>query len=331
MSLERQIKEIDRKVNRINQNEQCDLYLNTQKDLAELTEKKLRLSEEIEESQSQLLEEYFDKINTIFQQLGSENFTLVKNVDNRGNKKVYSLNVQFKNNQIRNDQLSKVFSESDRRALALSIFLSKINTIESNLLNRMIIIFDDPVTSFDENRITKTINLFKNLVSKVNQIIILTHYPKFVLRFLEISKRQSIDYKIFQIKLAALTSEIIPIDESYFFLDEYEKKFMNIYNFINRIHENDIKSDLRPFLESHLKKIFKKQIIDFNINPSNLDDLINLLFDNDVISEDNKDKLHEFRITLNPDSHIITSNNPEDVRSFAREVVDFLHSVSFNG
>ena len=41
-------------------------------------------------------------------------------------------------------------------------------------------------------------------------------------------------------------------------------------------------------------------------------------------------KLHLFRNTLNPDSHLFTSNNPEDIRNFASEMLDFLYSLKFD-
>ena len=39
--------------------------------------------------------------------------------------------------------------------------------------------------------------------------------------------------------------------------------------------------------------------------------------------------MHEFRTTLNPDSHLFTSNNNEDMRSFALEMMDYLYSLKF--
>ena len=39
--------------------------------------------------------------------------------------------------------------------------------------------------------------------------------------------------------------------------------------------------------------------------------------------------MHKFRTTLNPDSHLFTSNNGEDVRSFALEKMGYLYSLKF--
>ena len=42
-------------------------------------------------------------------------------------------------------------------------------------------------------------------------------------------------------------------------------------------------------------------------------------------NEEVKNKFHSFRENTNPDAHIFTSNNIEDVRSFAEEMFDYLY------
>ncbi len=328
--LENQIKIIDRKIKRIEQDSQCIAYNELKQKIIDLNEKKKNLNEDIEISQSEYLDKYFEQINSLFKQFGSYDFKLERNVDNRGNKKVYSLSVKFKNQKIRNEQLPIIFSESDRRALALSIFWSRININDDDELESMILLFDDPATSFDDNRITKTVNLLKATLSKVSQIIVLTHYSHFIKRFLEITKQNHISFKLIEIKKDSNTAYLDDIDKNKFILDEHNIKFLKIYDFINRRSEDDIKSDLRPYLENQLKRVFNKQIIDFDIDNSNLENLIDNLKENDVISDAIKEKLHEFRKTLNPDSHIFTTNIEEDFRNIAKELIEIVHSLCFS-
>jgi len=328
--LENHIKIIDRKTKRIEQDSQCIAYNELKQKINNLNEKKRILNEDIENSQSEYLDKYFEQINSLFEQFGSYDFKLERNVDNRGNKKVYSLSVKFKNQRIRNEQLPVIFSESDRRALALSIFWSRININEDDALKSMILLFDDPATSFDDNRITKTVNLLKATLPKVSQIIVLTHYSHFIKRFLEITKQNQISFKLLEIKKDTYTAYLDNIDKNKFILDEHNMKFLKIYDFINRRSQDDIKSDLRPYLENQLKRVFNKQIIDFDIDNSNLESLIDSLKENDVITGTIKEKLHEFRKTLNPDSHIFTTNNDEDLRNIAKELIEIVHSLGFS-
>ena len=110
-------------------------------------------------------------------------------------------------------------------------------------------------------------------------------------------------------------------------MSNYEKAFIKIYGFINRSHSESIKTELRPFLEDlYLPTIFAKQIQDKNVDCSSLEKMIDGIFD---INDDTRAKLHEFRNTLNPDSHLFTSNNDEDVRSFASKMMDYLFSLCF--
>ena len=68
-----------------------------------------------------------------------------------------------------------------------------------------------------------------------------------------------------------------------------------------------------------------EQISDKNVDCGSLESIIDKIFDDDGIRR----KIHEFRIMLNPDSHLFTSNNDEDVRSFALETMDYLYSLKF--
>jgi wobble nucleotide-excising tRNase len=64
-------------------------------------------------------------------------------------------------------------SEGDKSALAFSFFLAKLNLDEN--INNKIIVFDDPVSSFDLNRRAATNWQLKGLSEKAKQLIVLTH------------------------------------------------------------------------------------------------------------------------------------------------------------
>ena len=230
---------------------------------------------------------------------------------------------------ISGDQLQYVFSESDRRALALAIFWARINLKEQAEKEKIVIILDDPMTSFDDNRITNSINLFKSVINEVSQIIILTHYPHFIKRFCEITKDAQITTKYLEIKQDNTTSSLVLSDRNTFIMSDYERVFIKIYGFINKTQPESIKTDLRPFLENlYIPTVFAKQIRDNNVDSSSLERMIDGIFPD---NEDVKTKLHGFRNNLNPDSHLFTSNNNEDVRNLASEMLDYLFSLNFKG
>jgi hypothetical protein len=72
--------------------------------------------------------------------------------------------------------------------------------------------------------------------------------------------------------------------------------------------------------------VFAKKIKDSKIDCRSLEKMIDGIFDNDATM---KSKFHRFRTDLNPNAHIFTTNNDEDVRNFAIELIDCLYSLKY--
>jgi len=161
--LAQEVEDIKYKKARIEQAEDCREYIKLQEEVDKLEEGIISLQKQLKTEQSKHLEDYFTEINTLFRKLGSKNFTLGRVTDNTGHMPVYSLQIKFHDKEIPNNQLKTVFSDSDRRALALAIFLAKMNLKDDAEKAKLIVILDDPVTSFDDNRITNSVNFLKKL------------------------------------------------------------------------------------------------------------------------------------------------------------------------
>ena len=319
-----EIERLKYKKARIEQDGGCQEYRVLREKIRKKEEEIDGLEKKLEKDQSEYLENYFDEINSLFGKLGGKNFRLERATERKGHLPVYSLRVRFRNEEIRNDQLKTVFSDSDRRALALAVFWAKVNLKPDAEKKSSVIILDDPVTSFDDNRMTNSINLFKATLNQVDQMIIMTHYTNFIKRFCEITKEKQVPAKFLEIEQNNTTSFLKESDRDNFVASEYQKAFIKIYDFINRDHSESIKADLRPFLESfYLPTVFAKQISDRNVDCGSLESMIDGIFDDEGIRR----RMHEFRTTLNPDSHLFTSNNDEDVRSFALEMMNYLYSL----
>ncbi|MBU0998821.1 AAA family ATPase [Patescibacteria group bacterium] len=288
----------------------------------------IQLEKKLQKEQTEFLKKYFTEINKLFLTFGSKNFTLEKDEDRRGHLPVYSLVVKFHEKEIPADKLYSVFSESDRRALALAIFFARFELKSDTDKKRSIIVLDDPVTSFDDNRTINSINYFKKILSASSQVIILTHYLHFIKRFCEITKEDLTNTVFISINQNNYTSFLEQANKEDLISSDYDKTFMKIYDYINKKRSESIKADLRPFLESmYFPTVFCKQIQDKQVDCCNLKSIINGLFDD---NEEVKNKFHEFRITLNPESHLFTNSNEEDVRNFANEMFEFMYSLDFS-
>lgn len=316
---------------RVEQNETCVGYQREQRETIEIDARITANEQALSTNQNEYLDRFYGRIDFHFKQFGSENFTLERGTDNRGHQPVYFLKVKFKNIEINDSNITKVFSESDKRALALSVFWAKMDFLTAEQKQNAIIVLDDPVTSFDDNRILKTINRIKESLRTVSQVIVLTHYSHFIRNFIERGMNDDFTISFIQIEQNNDTSFLQRIEGRQFIETPYEKVFSKIHAFINRERFDDIRSDLRPFLESQYFPHFyigKLNEIQRNGIPcGTLNEKIDALFSD---NEEVKSKFHEFRTTLNPDSHFFTSSNEEDIRSFAHEMMTYLYNFSHN-
>jgi wobble nucleotide-excising tRNase len=330
--LETEIENKKRAIARVEQNNACLTYQSEQQEMT-IIEGRITANEQaLSTDQNQYLDGFFTRIDFHFKHFGSENFTLERGTDNRGHQPVYFLKVKFKGVEINDSNITKVFSESDKRALALSLFWAKMDFLTAEQKQNAIIVLDDPVTSFDDNRILKSITRIKDTLRETRQVIILTHYSHFIRNFIERGMNDDFTISFIEISQNNTTSFLRRIDSNFFTETTYDKVFSRIQSFINRENENevDIRADLRPFLESlylphfYIKKF--KAYTESNTPFDTLNEKIDAIFLDKTV----KAKFHEFRTMLNPDSHLFTSSNEEDVRSFAREMMEYLYNFSHN-
>lgn len=128
-------------------NDEIKSIIQTEDHIIELKDKIKNTKAQIDAQQEEFLNKYFLAIQQIYSKLGGENYRIEREFTPRGKKKVYGVKIYFMDKLI--DETRFCMSESDRRALALSVFLAKIK-IGNN--PQSVIILDDPVTSFDQDK-----------------------------------------------------------------------------------------------------------------------------------------------------------------------------------
>lgn len=162
-------------------------------------EKKVRretLRNELNEYSEKLFSIHFDTINKTLEQLNADfsicNFQPMRKLTGQ-NERIFALKF-FKRHSVLIDETAtdkpnfkNTLSYSDKRVLAFSFFFSLM--IHDEKLAEKVIVLDDPFSSFDSDRRTKTIELLANLYlitpdgelieKKMNQLIILTHEKEF--------------------------------------------------------------------------------------------------------------------------------------------------------
>jgi wobble nucleotide-excising tRNase len=280
-------------------------------------------NQQLEQSQTAYLNTYFDLINQLFRQLGSNNFEIIKVRNNRGRQVIYDLRVRFKNEDIPANRIKTVFSESDRRALALCIFLAKVMSLPATEQANAILVLDDPVTSFDNERIALILNTFDELQRNVKQLIITTHYKGMAAKAAKKFRRYAKSVKLVH---GADTCSIESVDIDDMMATEHDVAFDRIKAFVNRETNEDILTILRPFFEGEIRHRFKKQLLELGESKSDLSFCTAALRNNGYITNELEARLSAIRDTLNTPMHEIGDAALENTRTIAEQVLNVVYN-----
>lgn len=152
-----------------------------------------------------------------------------------------------------NPSVKYSLSEGDKSALALSFFLAKLHTDE-NIENK-IIVFDDPISSFDIHRKGTTINQLLNIEQKANQLIVLTHNLLFAKEFWEKVKSRCQTLKFAELRKS---TQILDYDLEYETLNGLFKDFSVLNNYLENgvetdTEKRDVARCIRPILEGYIR------------------------------------------------------------------------------
>lgn len=322
--LENKYKSLKLKKVRLEKYDDCNNYTALKTEKTNIEENLKIAYEQLENSQNKYLKNYFDNINDYFQKFGSNDFEITKKINKSGNKPVISIGVKFKGKAITDNRIKCVFGESDRRALALAIFWTKVMGQNDEEKKRSIVVLDDPVTSFDDGRIERTIREMDKSISSLRQIIVLTHYASYLKRFYD---REYSSLKTTIVKLSKENEGVkfIPADPSDFIENEHQLKYRRIVEFIERKHSEDVLNELRVYLEHELKSRFRYQIEKHTLNTFKFSDLINGLYENHCISDATHDSLDCLRKSLNTPHHTWCGYSHEEKVSIANDVINCIY------
>jgi wobble nucleotide-excising tRNase len=149
-------------------------------------------------------------------------------------------------------------SEGDKSALALAFFLTKLE-VDGNLQDK-IIVFDDPVSSFDLNRKATTISKLLNFGMQAKQLFVLTHNIIFAGEFWKSANQLSCTIQCSKIEFITNTSCIVEFQIDNETLSSVLKDSLAIKHYIlngcySDQERRSVARCLRPALESyfHLK------------------------------------------------------------------------------
>lgn len=224
------------------------------------------VKESILEQAQSTLEVYESKVNQYLRRL-SAGFSVskigVSNFNGLSQRIKYGISVNgmvneiFSSNTVNHGKpyFDTLLSEADKRTLSLCFFLSKLDSIEDK--ENAIVVFDDPMSSFDMSRRLATKQEILSLSSKVKQLIVLSHDPQFLFSFWKDSTVKN--PALIKInKLRKCKSELIEWDVERDCESEYITKYKSLYEYLDgdMINENQIAMSIRIVLEEYFRLKF---------------------------------------------------------------------------
>ncbi len=217
------------------------------------------LKQEMTEYTNTMKSEYLDLINDKLLKLGLRNLKL-KEIRSTKTANANNLNVEItlelENNEIdmksnSDDEpaFNNTLSGGEKNALAFAFFLSQLEKTEN--LNDKILVFDDPLTSLDDDRKIQVSLQIKEFKDKVLQIIVLTHKNSFFKILYDCNKD---DVKTFELKKdISEGSKLVKLDTEEFFKGDFVKRMEKLERFT--------KSDFNyPELDNDIRKVLEKII-----------------------------------------------------------------------
>lgn len=211
---------------------------------------------ELEEKQAKEAEafgvKYLCLINKYLLRLGTE--LQITRLNKKASKFVYYIKIG--SHDLRSDSTTKslrhTLSEGEKNCLAFAFFLARLELREE--LEQRSIVFDDPISSLDNNRRGITLNILVRLAKTCKQFILLSHDLKFIMDF----KSKVNETQTLKIVKAKDSSHIIPFDIERASLTGIFKDIMVLKEFaedgeLSGYNPRDVVRCIRPVLEGFIR------------------------------------------------------------------------------
>lgn len=240
---------------------QCKKYIEEQEISEKLKLKNTELQGELKRYSKDTFDKYSGIINTFLQKFAAYlEIREMKSTYKGGGDEPFAEyglfvsgnKVNFKDNAC-DPSVKYCLSEGDKTALALSFFLAKLH-IDTEI-GKKIIVFDDPISSFDIERKNSTITQLYNIGLKANQLIVLTHNLLFAKEFWDKVKTKCQVLKFCELRKS---TQIVDYDIENETLNGLFKDYSVLDNFLTNGVDTDLEKRnvarcIRPILEGYFR------------------------------------------------------------------------------
>ena len=257
----------------------CFKYSNQYDEQAKEKRRLKAVQAKIRQQVKQTFTDYGDRVNWYLRRLNAD-FTLVdlkQRADSTKRQAEYHIGLLREKIPVGGDKTAdggqsykNTLSEGDRRTLALSLFLARLKSTDR--VDRKILVFDDPVTSMDDNRSSGTADLILATCERVNQVIVLSHRKRFLRNFwIKYNRRPSSygELRLFEVCPQASNVDFSDIRPKWDIARATETDFEEHVRYVAKYirnspqtHMRDAAMKLRLVLETHYQWLYQEEFAD---------------------------------------------------------------------
>lgn len=249
----------------------CERFIDLGKQKKKLEEAKAKARQNLEQFTETLLSKYEKTINSYLECFGA-GFRLVDigtshekglpRVDYKVQIGSHKIAVSSKEQATTVPVFANTLSDGDKRTLAFSFFLAKLD-VDGNLLQQ-IVILDDPVSSLDQSRSRATHRSLRTLAGNAKQLILLSHDPLFIQSFTEDDYVRKLGATVIELKRSGLNYAVLDlcnIEERV--LSDYKINYRTLNKYVTEgevVDRQKVVRAIRPMLEANLRHRFQDSL-----------------------------------------------------------------------
>lgn len=222
-------------------------------------------------------------------------------------------------------------SRGDKNTLAFAFFLAFMRKKQG--LENVCLVFDDPLSSHDENRQAQTAFTIMKLADKVSQTFLLTHKKSFLRSLFD---KFNDTAKYFEIKKSELTGSLISVldKKDIPYKDEYEKIIDKFNNYLLDSTNSDLsignlQNDIRKALEKVLKTKYYNTLKDCSFSITSYNHLDDYFFKPEIIKDNSKAELIDLAQVSNSGSHFKSYEdmNTEEIKTVIKRALKLIEKI----
>ena len=270
----------------------CSDYLDTKKEIQNKKQEIEKINNQISALKKEINPQHVKEINTILEEINAD-FRISEIIErDQDSANYFNYNLQINKHSIpitgngSKQHFKNTLSAGDRNTLALAFFLTTLKFFESDkTIGNKIIVFDDPITSMDTNRIHFLQNRIAKLAKNAKCVIVLSHSKSFLRGIFKVSRDIKNRGPIQAYELVCANNNETKfvgweIKTDFSSSSDFHRRLVRIINFIsdNTSEDNElVANNLRLVLEEYCNIYFGVDFLSY-VNLGN--------FFNDTLNQD---------------------------------------------